>query len=309
MPICRKCMFAMQEHRVPAIGLMNDNFIGYMDPWVYEEDITWMEKTVASPFWTGMTLFSIDSKTRVPTHKMLDPISDASGRVLFKGQIFSAPLDWEEIREQLENADKEDANIELPLNGKILAARVRISIASGLVALNRLLRQATVRRAVVVRLIQRRRDAKHPDYQSVNMHRVQRLAQKLAPTNDPNEPYLPDGLLEVLQEASELTNADFAGTDKAATPAERNFSSEDLARDFERARPQVLVAQRDSDANKDVVNARLHALEKYNNLSLGTGSTLEPQFLTSYIPRMFSSTIPWCVGGPDFPRRPRQKNL
>jgi len=45
---------------------MNDNFIGFLDPWVYETDITWMEKTVATPFWTGMTLFSIDRKA---THR------------------------------------------------------------------------------------------------------------------------------------------------------------------------------------------------------------------------------------------------
>ena len=44
------------------MGLLNDNAIGYLDPWIYDNDITWMEMTVATPFWTGMTLFSIDRK-------------------------------------------------------------------------------------------------------------------------------------------------------------------------------------------------------------------------------------------------------
>ena len=161
----------MQEQRISSIGLINDNFIGYMDPWVYIEDITWMEKTVASPFWTGMTLLSIDARTRVPTHKLLAPISDASGRVLFKGQLFSALLGWEEIQQQFEEK-KENGGPVLPLEGPLLASRVRISIVSGLVNLNRLLRQATVRRAVVVKLVQSRRDAKHPDYTNMDMQKV-----------------------------------------------------------------------------------------------------------------------------------------
>ena len=52
----------------------------------------------------------------------------------------------------------------------------------------------------------------------------------------------------------------------------------------------------------DVIEKRLNALEKYNNLYLQTSSTLEPQYVSSYIPRAFNSTFPWCVGGPDFPR-------
>ena len=181
-----------------------------------------MEKTVASPFWTGMTLFSIDARTRVPTHKLLSPISDASGRVLFKGQLFSAPLDLEEIQKQFEERGNNVETV-LPVEGTELASRVRISIASGLVNLNRLLRQATVRRAVVVKLIQSRRDAKHPDYQTVDMGKVHQRAQRLAPTEDPYEPYIADGLVEVLEEERKKAEQEFVGTDKAATPAERIF--------------------------------------------------------------------------------------
>ena len=78
------------------MGLVNDNFVGYLDPWIYEHDITWMEKTVATPFWTGMTLFSIDRKAthRRQKHNLLDTIYEGRGRVLFKGQLFSAPMDW-----------------------------------------------------------------------------------------------------------------------------------------------------------------------------------------------------------------------
>ena len=58
------------------MGLMNDNFMGFLVPWIYQADITWMEQTVATPFWTGMTLFSIDRRAthRRPKHTLVDPM-------------------------------------------------------------------------------------------------------------------------------------------------------------------------------------------------------------------------------------------
>jgi len=63
------------------MSLINDNFYGYLDPWIWENNITWMEKTVATPFWTGMLLFSIDSRSegRRKTHNLLDEAFSAEG--------------------------------------------------------------------------------------------------------------------------------------------------------------------------------------------------------------------------------------
>ena len=57
----------------------------------------------------------------------------AETRVAFKGQIFTAPMDWSSIQKQLELLDKGEIAVALPITGAILAARVRISITSGLV--------------------------------------------------------------------------------------------------------------------------------------------------------------------------------
>ena len=32
------------------MGLINDKFISYLDAWIYQNEITWMEKTVATPY-------------------------------------------------------------------------------------------------------------------------------------------------------------------------------------------------------------------------------------------------------------------
>ena len=64
--------------------------------------------------------------------------------MLFKGQLFSAPMNWDDFHEQLKELEAHEPHISLPVQGAVLAARVRITIASGLVDLERLLRQATV---------------------------------------------------------------------------------------------------------------------------------------------------------------------
>ena len=44
LPVCLECQLCLQKKQLSPMGLMNDNFIGFLDPWVYETDITWMEK-------------------------------------------------------------------------------------------------------------------------------------------------------------------------------------------------------------------------------------------------------------------------
>ena len=75
---------------------------------------------MASPFWTGMTLFSIDRITthRRQKHTLVDTMYDGNGRVLLKGHLFSAPMDWAGILEQPEKSREEDALISLPVQGR-----------------------------------------------------------------------------------------------------------------------------------------------------------------------------------------------
>ena len=80
------------------------------------------------------------------------------------------------------------------------------------------------------------------------------------------EPTVPPEILppDYLQNGSE--DDECLGTDKAATPAERCFTVEDLGRNMDRVRPQTFHIQRDSDAKKDVEASHLHALEQFVKL-------------------------------------------
>lgn len=246
---------------------------------------------------------------------MNDAMYSSERRVAFKGQVFSAPMDWAGLQKQLQLMDKNETPICLPITGEVLMSRVRLSITSGLVDLNKHMREATVRRDIVVQLIRMHKDAGHPDYQSINMEDVKVEAQKLAPTDDPT---IPNGLFSILDSESDEALDD--DVDKAATPAVRIWNEEELQNEMQRARPQLILGQRDSDAQKDVESSRANALAgtragtkaenssaftSHPELELQTSSSLMNQFQSSYIPRVFNLSLPWCVGGPDFPHQKR----
>ena len=62
-------MLELQQHGRVTQGLSNDNWIGYVNRWIYEVGVTWMEKTVASPHWTGMTLFTVRQEGKLKRKK------------------------------------------------------------------------------------------------------------------------------------------------------------------------------------------------------------------------------------------------
>jgi len=231
---------------------------------------------------------------------MHEKMFQSDSRIAFKGQVFSAPMDWNRMQEQLEDLDSQDVHIVLPVTGAILASRVQVQISAGLVDLNKCIKEATVRRNVVVQLIRMHRDAGHPDYQRCNMADVALKARELA---DTDEPTIPAGLADILEEDSD--DPVELGVDKAATPAERIWNIEDLCKHMERARPTLMLSQRDSDANKEIEASRCSAFSKFPRLELRTGSNLIDQFQGSYIPRVNNLTLPRYVGGPDLYGRPR----
>ena len=71
----------------PPVSLANDNWVGYVQDWVYEQEVTWMEKTLASPHWTGFTVFTIGAKgqerNKTKRHLMHDQMFAAEDLLVF----------------------------------------------------------------------------------------------------------------------------------------------------------------------------------------------------------------------------------
>ena len=110
-----------------------------------------------------MTLFTMSHKAGGKRHLLRDYMYQATQRVAFKGQVFSAPMDWNHMLEQLDTMERDEIRIPLPKLGTVLESEVRICIDAGLVSLKNHIREATVRRNIVVQLIRMFKDAGHPD--------------------------------------------------------------------------------------------------------------------------------------------------
>ena len=133
IPICKECREALTSKRIPPKILSNDNFYGYIEKWIFEQEVTWMEKTVAMPFWTSMLLFAVDSKKKknIKKHTMHDVMFQNTSRVSYKGQVYSAPMNLKALLHQLESTPGPKTPI-VPVTGLALAARVKIVLSSGI---------------------------------------------------------------------------------------------------------------------------------------------------------------------------------
>ena len=109
IPLCRECVFSLLANEVCPLALINDNWYGYAERFIYEQKVTWMERTCATPFWTGLMLMEIDvrrdAKGNRKKHKMHDALYSGEGRVVYKGQLFSAPMNWCNMLEQIEASE------------------------------------------------------------------------------------------------------------------------------------------------------------------------------------------------------------
>ena len=148
-----------------------------------------MERAVATPYWAGLTLFTVRQRGKQRKHRHLlhDTMYQADARIAFKGQVFTAPFDWNGMREQLRRLEKEGTLFSLPHSGEILATMVKLQIPSGFVCLNKHIKHATVRRNVVVQLIRMFKGSGHPVYQHLHMPDFEIKAQNLATTDEPRQ--------------------------------------------------------------------------------------------------------------------------
>ena len=162
-------------------------------------------------------MFSKDSRYdhRRRRHLLNHEVYETPGRTFFKGQLFSSLLNWADLQDQLEELDRTETHISLPVSGEVLASRVRITIAAGLVDVNRLLKEATVRRHIVIELIRMRRQMGHPDYGKVDMRSVIKKAKELTPSN---EPTIPSGLVEILEAPDTTTEKPFQALTRLTHP-------------------------------------------------------------------------------------------
>ena len=195
VPLCRSCKGDLVWHgRQPAAALSNDMMVYYGPREAYSVEVTVMEMLCASPCLTTMICFSLEQKLRGDRALDQDAWMNRQ-RMAVRGNATTFPLAWEDMLQQLQDLDKQPlqkaAGLKLPHCGAKLREVVNVIVKSHkrheTLDVGRIVHQARVRRAVVVRLIEDAVARGHPAFQGIQMEQMYSQAKALPEDGVPDD--------------------------------------------------------------------------------------------------------------------------
>ena len=314
VPLCRSCKGDLVWHgRQPAAALSNDMMVYYGPREAYSVEVTVMEMLCASPCLTTMICFSLEQKLRGDRALDQDAWMNRQ-RMAVRGNATTFPLAWEDLLQQLQDLEKKPlqkaARLKLPHCGAKLREVVNVIVKSHkrheTLDVSRIVHQARVRRAVVVRLIEDAVARGHPAFQGIQMEQMYSEAKALP------EDGVPDEVVAMLPYDEDLN---CIMRQKAATPVRQEMCADDLAEEMKSmAKPNAVVGERTRVGMADVNAQHVSALqataarsqgpesvEEAAQFTLRTGNRLLDQFRPQYFGFAFPYVFKFCTGMPDPP--------
>jgi len=264
VPLCLECENHLRRPRpvMPPAALANDLMIYYAPRELYTRSVTVMEMICASPCLTTMICFSLEKKYR--QHRSLDQeVHNNSFRIAARGNVTSFPLPWQDLLQELRgHVESEDAAevLDLPHTGSELSNFVSILLKTSdgddtTENLASFIHQATVRRDVVIDLIEGAKRRGHRAYRGVNLERMRAKATQLPQHGVPPE------LIKLLPYDSDI---DKLQVQKAATPVDKSNTLEETARAVANSKPNGVVLEKSSYDDADINTQRVAALRHFS---------------------------------------------
>ena len=267
----------------------------------------WIECACASICWTTQIIYQLEEPYG---HLMKNDMRGPEARVAARGSVTSFPMPAEEILLMLQKAIDNSAMVPMPHDGSVLSILVRLHLR-GKVEMTKHLKEFEIRAEVVVNLFRELISRGFPGYENYSFDEVKRRTEKLyGKCNNPKVGFVPvEVLKEIERSAKKAQPAKKESWDKSATPAEP-LSKEDKE-NFEKARRQFIVAERDGDIGKDENATRAAAFGEFSSLKVETGSNMIDQWKSEYLCAAAPFTMALPVGGHDIHgkerwRRPKE---
>ena len=74
IPICNECWrYAKKNDDIPK-ALCNDNIVGYLRKFFLENNVTWLESTIACPLFSGLVTYYIEGSPAERHHLMSEKV-------------------------------------------------------------------------------------------------------------------------------------------------------------------------------------------------------------------------------------------
>ena len=289
IPVCHRCNAAIggPQPTQPMASLANDLWVGFACELIYKENVTYMELVCASPCISSLICFVLEGQRGGGVFH--EQAHMQRHRTAARGNVTLFPLPLEDVVRSLQ--DLNDGQImALPRLGEDLEPFVKVLLKSSGDLPSSIITQSTVRRRVVVALIEECCSRGHPAYRSIDMAAVRQRALKL-----PQEGPLPG----VVKELANDNSVEKICPQKAATP-QPVAPSPELA--FVDVRPNAVAMEKSGSLTEDSVESAAHAwvtveetLQGHAQLSISTGSKMldlfRPDFLCMAFPFLFKTLL------------------
>ena len=187
VPICNECWSAIDNvtpHR-PKLALSNDLWFGYLPQVIYDTGATYMELLCASVCHPTMLSFQVNCYGW--DHKK-EEVHMQRHRVGARGNMTAFQVPWENVFSEMQKV-RDAGQAQLPRTGTDLLQLVQVLLQKNGADLDdgdkkQLLKSATVRRDVVLKLIQANHNSGHREYANLDMKKVEKKLYEWDHTDD-----------------------------------------------------------------------------------------------------------------------------
>jgi len=147
IPFCNVCRRLTCENQPIPKALTNDNFVGYMMRYLVEHKVTWLEKTIASPVFTGLICYYIEGAMEDRKHLMDEAQPQRAYGV--RGSVFSFLLPMDQIQRDIQATLVQGDLSQWPMAPDQVAQVIRVRFMSGPKEILNKFRELKVRAKVV----------------------------------------------------------------------------------------------------------------------------------------------------------------
>jgi len=323
IPICNECWkYATKSEDIPK-AMCNDNFVGYIRRFFLENNVTWLESTIACPLFSGLITYYIEGKQSDRHHLMMQNVAQPRLAYGVRGNIFSFLTDWEQTQKDLSRLLGEGDVWDWPMNRERASQIVRVRIVkcqeSIIDKFKELKVRAEIVRQVAYLYIEHHMEGllEYPGAQKIHAkmqqasvrksleHHVDERMQQYYPASTyamPDGAIMPE-LRELVREQNDISRKKFkvesAFENKQSTMPDD--APEDVRNIFQGIRPHLVVDQ----ATVDDAISRDTQTEFALNQIAGATVKMSNTFVDQYVSRYLTSIFPWILnyscGGPEYP--------
>ena len=101
IPICTDCWLKLRDHDCKSktfdggeipMSISNDHYYGFVNRFLVENQVTWLECAACSLIWTTMLVYYLEDPYG---HLMKEPLGSPEARSKIRGNLFSFSMPWE----------------------------------------------------------------------------------------------------------------------------------------------------------------------------------------------------------------------